>query len=234
LNPLDIDKNLEKYFFILYRLAEMGARGRPIKVSTKFLAERVGASQQSVSRHLLDLERIGWIKRNVMRDGSLVRISASGEAHLRKVRSGLNMIFEKKYPPSIVIEGVVFSGIGEGAYYVTRKQYREQFIEKLGFDPYPGTLNLKITSEYNAKMRAELEAYPGIEIKGFKDEDRTYGPVKCFHAVINGKEKGAVVLALRSHYDSSVLEVVAPVGLRDRLKLKDGNKVRTEIFLTKP
>jgi len=234
LNSVDVDKNLEKYFFTLYKLAEMGARGQPIKVSTKFLAERVGASQQSVSRHLLELERIGWIKRSVMRDGSLVRISASGEAHLRKVRSGLNVIFEKKYPPSISIEGVVFSGLGEGAYYVTQKMYREQFIEKLGFDPYPGTLNLKITSEYDAKMRTELEAHPGIEIKGFKDEDRTYGSVKCFHAVINNKETGAVVLALRSHYNSSVLEVIAPVGLRERLKLKDGNKVKTEIFLTKP
>jgi len=131
----------------------------------------------------------------------------------------------------MVIEGIVFSGLGEGAYYVTREPYRKQFIEKLGFDPYPGTLNLKLTSWYDAHLRRELEEQPGIEIPGFKNENRTYGPVKCFPARINGKEKGAVILALRTHYDSSVIEIIAPSYLRNTLKLKDGNKVKVEVFL---
>jgi riboflavin kinase len=233
LNPLTVDKDVEDFFFTLYKLAELGARIRTIKISTKFLAEKMGLSQQTVSRRLIEMERKGWIKRTATRDGSLIRISGKGDAQLRKVRSSLNMIFEKQ-PLSITIEGVVFSGLGEGAYYVTRPPYRRQFIEKLGFDPYPGTLNLKINSDYDAKMREELETYAGIEIKGFKNEDRTYGSVKCFPAVINNREKGAVVFALRTHYDSSVFEVIAPVYLRGRLKLRDGNKVKAEISLTKP
>jgi riboflavin kinase len=211
-------------------LAEMGARNRTIKTSTKFLAEKLGLSQQTVSRRLVDLERKGWIQRTATRDGSLVSISDLGETELRKVWSGLNTIFEEKYPVSVTIEGTVFSGLGEGAYYVTRLYYRKQFIQKLGFDPYPGTLNLKITSEYDAKMRSELETYPGIEILGYANEDRTYGSNKCFRAIVNNREKGAVVIALRTHYDKSVLEVIAPTCLRDRLKLKDGNKVRVEVF----
>jgi len=131
----------------------------------------------------------------------------------------------------MVIEGIVFSGLGEGAYYVTRKPYREQFIKKLGFDPYPGTLNLRITSEYDAQLRKELEEHPGIEIQGFKNENRTYGSVKCFPARINGREKGAVILALRTHYDSSVIEIIAPRYLRKVFRLKDGNKVKVEVFL---
>ena len=150
---------------------------------------------------------------------------------MRKVRSSLNIMFEEKRPVSVTIEGTVFRGFGEGAYYVTREPYREQFIEKLGFDPYPGTLNLKINSEYDASVREELESYSGIEIEGFSNEDRTYGSVKCFHAAVNNREKGAVVLALRSHYNSSVLEVISPVYLRDRLKLKDGTRARIEVFL---
>ncbi|MBE0513257.1 CTP-dependent riboflavin kinase [Candidatus Bathyarchaeota archaeon] len=77
---------------------------------------------------------------------------------------------------------------------------------------------------------SELEAYPAIEIQGFKDESRTFGSVKCYPAIINNKEKGAVVYALRSHYNTSVLEIIAPVFLRGRLKLKDGNKVKVEIL----
>jgi CTP-dependent riboflavin kinase len=42
--------------------------------------------------------------------------------------------------------------------------------------------------------------------------------------------KGAVLFALRTHYNSSVLEIIAPTFLRSNLKLKDGNKVKVEIF----
>lgn len=234
MNSLTIDKNLRKYFFILYKLAEIGARGRIVKASTKFLAEKTGLSQQSISRSLIELEKLGWIQRTSSHDGSLIKISASGEAQLKKVQSGLGVIFGEKYPSSITIEGIVFTGLGEGAYYVTREQYRKQFIEKLGFDPYPGTLNLKITSEYDAKLLDELKDYSGIEIEGFKNENRTYGPVRCFPSLINNKEKGTVVYALRSHYNHSVIEILSPVNLRNRLKLKDGKKVKVEVFLTKP
>jgi riboflavin kinase len=233
LNSSATSKNLGDLFFTLYKLAELGAHIRTIKVSTKFVAEKMGLSQQTISRHFIGLERKGWIRRTTTRDGSLVRISDKGDAQLGKVRSGLNIIFGKEQPLSITIEGVVFSGLGEGAYYVTRRQYRRQFIEKLGFDPYPGTLNLKIISEYDAKMRDEVETYPGKEIKGFKNEDRTYGSVKCFHALINNTEEGAVVFALRTHHNSSVVEVIAPVYLRGRLNLRDGNRVKAEITLTK-
>ena len=41
----------------------------------------------------------------------------------------------------------------------------------------------------------ELEAYPAIEVKGFKNEDRTFGLVKCYPAIIGGKVKGALVTA---------------------------------------
>jgi len=209
----------------------LGAREKTVRLSTKFLAEKLNLSQQTVSRYLISLERKGWIKRTATREGSLIRLTELGDSQLRAVRSALNLVFERKRPLSIVIEGIVFSGLGEGAYYVTREPYRRQFIEKLGFDPYPGTLNLKLTSWYDINLRRELEERPGIEISGFKNEDRTYGPVKCFHARINGKEEGAVILALRSHYDSSVIEIIAPRYLRNILKLKDGNKVKVEVSL---
>jgi len=230
-DELEISKDLWNYFFVLYKLAELGARNRTVRLSTKFLAEKLNLSQQTISRYLIDLERKGWIKRTATREGSLIRLTDLGDFQLRTVRLALNSLFEGKRPLSIIIEGIVFSGLGEGAYYVTRKPYREQFIEKLGFDPYPGTLNLKLVSEYDAQLRRELEAKPGIEISGFKNKNRTYGPVKCFPARINGKEKGAVVLALRTHYNSSVIEIIAPRYLRNVLRLKDGNKVKVEVFL---
>jgi len=225
-----VDAKLWKQFFTLIKLAEMGAGRRTVKVSTEYLAEKIGLSQQTASRHLIQLEKMGWIERTITTEGCLVKLTSSGKEELKKLYSGLHLIFEAAYPPSITLEGMLFSGLGEGAYYVTRDGYRKQFIEKLGFDPYPGTLNIKLTTDYDTKTRAELEAYPAIEIQGFKSKSRSFGAVKCYPAVINNKVKGAVVLAMRSHYNSSVVEVIAPTFLRSQLKLKDGNKVRVEVL----
>jgi len=227
----NLDTRLWKHLFTLYKLAELGACSRTVKVSTEYLAEKMGTSQQTASRHLIELEKRDQIKRTITQEGCLIKITDSGIAELKKLYSNLRLIFEAAYPPSVTLEGVLFTGLGEGAYYVTKEGYRKQFMEKLGFDPYPGTLNLKLTTEYDVKTRSELEAYPAIEIQGFKNESRTFGPVKCYPAIINNKLKGAVVYAMRSHYDASVLEVVAPVFLRGRLKLKDGNKVKVEVLI---
>ncbi|KPV63958.1 MAG: Riboflavin kinase [Candidatus Bathyarchaeota archaeon BA2] len=230
MDPSNLGARSWKHLFTLYKLAELGACSRTIKVSTEYLAEKMGASQQTASRHLIELEKKGQIKRTIIQEGCLIKITDSGMAELKKLYSNLRLIFEAAYPPSVTLEGVLFTGLGEGAYYVTKEGYRKQFMEKLGFDPYPGTLNLKLTTEYDVKTRAELEAYPAIEIQGFKNENRTFGPVKCYPAVVNNKVKGAVLYALRSHYDASVLEVIAPTFLRGRLKLKDGNKVKVEVL----
>lgn len=227
---MSVDARLWKQAFVLYKLAEMGACRRTVKVSTEYLAEKMGSSQQTASRHLIQLEKKGWIRRTITPEGCLIKMTDSGTAELKRLYSGLRLIMEAAYPPSVTLEGAIFTGLGEGAYYVTREGYRKQFMERLGFDPYPGTLNLKLTSDYDIKTRTELEAYPAVEIQGFKNESRTFGPVKCYPAVINNKVKGAVVLALRSHYNSSVLEVIAPTYLRSQLKLKDGNKVKVEVL----
>jgi riboflavin kinase len=136
---------------------------------------------------------------------------------------------EKAYPPSVTLEGAVFTGLGEGAYYVSKPDYKKQIVEKIGFEPYPGTLNVRLSKDYDTKTRSELESYPAIEIMGFQGEDRSYGLVRCYPAIIGGKIKGALVTAKRSHYDTSVLELIAPVCIRKQLGLKDGNKVKVEI-----
>jgi len=208
----------------------MGAHKRTAKISTEYLAERIGISQQTASRYLIELEHMGWIHRNITPEGSLIRIAETGVAQLQRLYSNLRILMEAAYPPSVTLEGTVFTGLGEGAYYIAKEYYMKQFIEKLGFDPFPGTLNLKLTTEYDLKTKAELESYPAVEIQGFKNEDRTFGLVKCYPAKIDNKIKGALVLALRSHYDASVLEIIAPVCLRKQLNLKDGNKVKVEVF----
>jgi len=225
-----VERQAWRNLFTLLKLAEMGAHRRTAKISTEYLAGKLGMSQQTASRHLIELERKGWIKRTITHEGCLIKITDVGVEKLKKLYTNLKFLMETTYPPSITLEGTVFTGLGEGAYYVTRDQYRKQFIEKLGFDPYPGTLNLKLTTDYDVKTRSELEAYPAIEIQGFKNENRTYGSVKCYPVIIENKVKGALITALRSHYDESVIEIIAPVFLRKKLNLKDGHKVKVEVL----
>ena len=219
-----------RQLFALVKLAEMGAHKRTAKISTEFLAAKLGTSQQTASRYLIELEKKGLIKREITHDGCLVKIDAVGNAMLQKLYSNMKVLVEAEYLPRITLEGTVFTGLGEGAYYVTKEHYREQFKQKMGFDPYPGTLNLKLTAEYDIKTRTELDAYPAVEIEGFKNGERTFGVVRCFPVMIENKVKGAIITALRTHYDVSVLEVIAPVCLRKHLNLKDGNKVKVEIL----
>ena len=217
-----------RHLLTLLKLAEMGAHRRTAKISTEYLAEKLDTSQQTASRYLIELERKGWIKRTITHEGCLVKIENTGTTELQKLTTHLRFLMEAAYPPSVTFEGTVFTGLGEGAYYIAKEHYRKQFIEKLGFDPYPGTLNLKLTSDYDAKTRTELESYPAIEIEGFKNEDRTFGIVKCYPVMIDNKVKGALISAMRTHYDVSVLELIAPVCLRKHLNLKDGTKVKIE------
>ncbi len=208
----------------------MGANRRTAKISTEYLAEKIEVSQQTASRYLIELERKGWIQRTITPEGSLIKINEAGARELQKLYSNLRFLVEAAYPRSVTLEGTVFTGLGEGAYYIAKEYYRKQFNEKLGFDPYLGTLNLKLTTDYDLKTRTELEAYPAVEIQGFKNEDRTFGLVKCYPAMIGNKVKGALLSALRSHYDISVMEIIAPVCLRKQLNLKDGCKVKVEVF----
>lgn len=219
-----------RHLFTLLKLAEMGAHRRTARISTDYLAKRLGSSQQTASRYLIELEGKGWVERTITPEGCLIRITAAGTKQLSRLYSTLRVLMEAEYPPSITLEGTVFTGFGEGAYYISKEHYRKQFIEKLGFDPYPGTLNLKLSTDYDLKARSELEAYPGIEIEGFRNEDRTFGPVKCYPVIVENEVKGALILALRSHYDASVLEIIAPVPLRRHLKLKDGQKAKIELL----
>ena len=64
------EKQQWQQLYMLLKLAEMGAYNRTAKISTEYLAKKLGFSQQTASRYLIELERCGWIQRKVTPDGS--------------------------------------------------------------------------------------------------------------------------------------------------------------------
>ena len=63
----------------------------------------------------------------------------------------------------LVITGKIVSGAGEGAYFTQIDWVSRQCSEKLGFIPYPGTLNLDIAEEFLVTVES-LEKEKGIEL----------------------------------------------------------------------
>ncbi|NVM02465.1 MAG: CTP-dependent riboflavin kinase [Candidatus Helarchaeota archaeon] len=220
-------------WFSLFILAKLGAIYKKIEISSTKFAKEISASQQTASRRIIELEKLGWISREPHGTGHYLQISKKGQDQLKDVYYVLSKFFEPELK-SIEIEGELFTGMEEGGYYVSREGYKKQFLEKLGFkDIYPGTLNLKLTKEEDIKNRKILldRKDLGIAIKGFKNKDRTYGDVICYKCKVNEKIDGALLAIERTHHEETVIEIIAPVYLRDALNIKDGDNVKIKVFL---
>jgi riboflavin kinase len=105
---------------------------------------------------------------------------------------------------------------------------REQFMEKLGIDPYPATLNLEVKNPQDLDKLKEVKNRAGIEILPM---DQGFCSAKCFHVWICGTVKGAIVIPLVEDYPESKLEIIASERLVDLLSLKVGDIVPIEIDL---
>ena len=204
---------------------KLGASHTAIKISTTQLSDEIGGSQQSASRHLQLLENEGLLERNITSEGSKIRITGEGLAELELVLKELRWHLEGKEAQTIEFEGEVVSGLFEGAYYISKEGYRRQIEEKLGFEPFPGTLNVRMGEEsYDKRRRLERGEY--IKLDGFKDGERSFGVAHCYPCLINDDIEGALIVAERSSHDYGVMEIISPYYLRRKLELADGDKVK--------
>ena len=212
---------------ILLFLAEHGGIARELSISTVKLAEELETSQQTASRVLIELERAGLIERASIGRKHMIKLTEKGLKELLEMYTNLKRVFET--PVEVELQGFVFTGLGEGAYYLQIPYYARKFEEKLGFKPYPGTLNIRLTGRDQVLRRLIVEKAADIEIESFSDERRSYGGAKCIRALMNGEEEVAIIFAERTHYPKEVVEVIAPICLRERFKLRDGDKVTLKV-----
>ncbi len=206
------------------QLALLGAIHEHVPVSTSQLGRLMGVSQQSASVRVLELLEAGLITRNLGARRQQLRLTEKALEILRSEYAAYRRIFEME--SRLPVRGRVDHGMGEGFYYMSQEGYRKQFREKLGFDPFPGTLNLKLEGREAAKLEV-LRKAEGVTIEGFTSGGRTFGGAMCLRATMDGVDC-AVVLPIRSHYDD-VLEVISKHKLRERLGLKDAEFVEVVV-----
>jgi riboflavin kinase len=225
-----MEKNIKPHlWFTLYSLLIFGGGKAPFKVSTTEISHALGGSQQSASRHLQFLEEMGFIRRRIDPDGSFITITEKGMSALDEVLQKLKIHLEGAGSEVFIFEGTVVSGLFEGAYYISREGYRAQIKEKLDFDPFPGTLNVRIKPE-DFEKRRRLEKYPSAVLESFKDGERSFGSCKCYPLLINEEIKGALIVADRTIHDLSTMEIVSHVYLRRHFGLSDGDPVKVSFL----
>jgi len=122
------------------------------------------------------------------------------------------------------MEGRVFTGKGEGQSYVELSWVKQQIKEKLGFDPYPGTLNLRLDAE-NMKRRVFLEKAATLRL--CHSEGHCTGLL--FQASVGGVPCGVVIPQVENYPDDE-LEIVAEANLRQKLSLHGGDNVTVTVF----
>lgn len=128
-----------------------------------------------------------------------------------------------------MIEGKIVSGLGKGAYFV--KMYEKLFLDNLGFVPFHGTLNLEVKkipkldnpitimpSEYNFKpVHCYMAKFNGERTDASQRRVRVHTPRRPFI-------QAAVIRPVATKHPENIVEIIAPICIKDFYGLKDGDK----------
>jgi riboflavin kinase len=219
-----------QHIVILSELLLCGAKNNFVELTTNEIAKKIKRSQQLASKELLELEFFECIKRNKKSKKYTIKVTEKGYQQVYDFFLFLKTAVES-FKHVIDFEGQIITGMGEGAYYMSLNGYKKQFKEKLGYEPYPGTLNIKLNSMSFIEAKKEMLKYPSITIDGFSDQSRTFGWVKCYPACINDSLNinSSILILERTHYDDSIIEIIAPFSVKEQFSLKNGDYIKLKV-----
>ena len=126
----------------------------------------------------------------------------------------------------MTLSGVVASGEGEGAFFTRTEWARRRFVDLFAIDPYPGTLNVILREEAARSAWRQVKAAKGQILES---PDAAWCDARCYPVTVSGAVRGAVVLPEVAGYPADRIEIVAAIGIRERLGLADGDRVTLEI-----
>lgn len=219
-----------QHLVTLTELLTKGAKNNFIPITTSTLGKNIHKSQQAASKHLLELEEGGFISRIMSGRKASVKLTQKGFDQISDLYNLLKNSLES-IPSTIDLSGVLVAGMGEGKYYMSLKGYTKQFAQKIGYVPFPGTLNVKLDKKEHIESLRQLNNLDGTKINGFSDGKRTYGWVKCFACKLNGKVDAQLIILERTHHDLSTIELISKFEIRKKLALKSGSPISIKISL---
>ena len=122
----------------------------------------------------------------------------------------------------LTVTGKIVSGEKKGAFFTQLDWVQNQCQKKLGFRPFPGTLNLEIEEEKIPLLEAFLQKN-GIALV---PPDSNFCTGQVFPVSIMGVSGAIVAPAedVRAH-GKNIIELIAPTSLKDALDVDDGDEV---------
>jgi CTP-dependent riboflavin kinase len=126
--------------------------------------------------------------------------------------------------------GRLVAGKGQGKHFTRLEWARQQFLDKLGIDPFPGTINLIVDDPKSTKAWNRLKGTPGVRIDNPNDGPKDCD-ARCYPVSIEGRIDAAIVLPEVDGYSPVKIEIIAATGVRDALDVDDGDSMRLRIKL---
>ena len=130
------------------------------------------------------------------------------------------------------IQGVIFSDLGQASKFMALNWVQESLRERLGFAPYPATLNVRPSTPQDVRLweeiQREIAALPLAPLKsGFCSADLY---LVSLTRLVGSKEtlRGAVLLPAVVDYPKDKIEIVTQVRVKDALSVKDGDSLVLE------
>jgi CTP-dependent riboflavin kinase len=136
---------------------------------------------------------------------------------------------KEKMQRKLTITGKIIGGVKQGAFFTQLDWFQEQCLERLGFKPFPGTLNIEIPANNVSRIEA-LEDKKGVE---FIPPDAAFCSGKAFPISVEGIN-GAIIIPAREVrvHAKNVIEVIAPLPLKKTLKKTDDDSITLTIHET--
>ena len=123
---------------------------------------------------------------------------------------------------TVALRGTVVSGLGEGAYFMGLDWVRQAVRQLVGFEPYPGTLNVRLADAEARAAWRQIRAPAGRRLAP-PPPDTCGGWL--IPLVVAPDIRAAVVVPDVTRHADDVLEVIAGVHVRSRLGLGDDDGV---------
>ncbi|MEE2970625.1 MAG: DUF120 domain-containing protein [Pseudomonadota bacterium] len=127
-----------------------------------------------------------------------------------------------------VLSGRVASGVGQGVFFTGLGWAREQFVAKLGIEPFPGTFNMVIDDPDAMTSWVRLKRTAGVVIENPGDGPHDCDGI-CWKVTLADRIEAAIVLPDVPDYPPAQIELIASVGVRDVLGVEDGDPISLQV-----
>jgi CTP-dependent riboflavin kinase len=131
------------------------------------------------------------------------------------------------------LRGIIFSDLGQASSFMALDWVQDLLNERLGYHPFPATLNVRPKSAEDARMWRRVQRdRAGMPLTPAADG---HCGAKLYRVEIYPEENrikvgGAILLPEVDDYPQDKIEIVAPVRVKDHFRIDDGDQLTVEFL----